>query len=930
MGKKKAKITVNLFYMSLHMGLCQGVANAIREVWAAGKIAWQGYKTSNSTNIIQNPELFGGSQKEGGLSGHAFFLLGDDAQTIGDYLAGKLGKTDATCPAFRQITSIFFTSPESDPNFTQNGFYWQANTPFLPTVKVRLERYPGLGVNAGELQWQPDLAKISRFSTLSSVPTPVAKHSSGWKYLVEAWNTVGSDYSDPDYDDSSWSIGSAPFYFKFPHPSGEINNWGIGGGGTDIGTNADVWMRREITAEIGSTLRINVAHDNTASIWIDGVALSLTAIGSFTSYAEHVVTSSPMTLVAFINETQAPSGSNYTFADVEVLIPAEAYDANPAHMILDALTSPLYGAGISMSEIDEQSFIDAATTLYDEGFGLSMKWTRETAVSSIINEILDHIDATLFLDPTTGLLTLKLIRDDYVVGNLRVIDESSAQLTGFERKALGELVNEIEVTWTDPSTEKDATTPAIIDLGLRAAQGAPISDGRNFYGIRNAALAMKAGYRELLSASTPLATAELQLDRRHWDIVPGEAFVLNWTERGISQLVMRCLDIDYGEPKRSPIRINAIEDKFGLDDAVFEEPPSSEWVDPSADPTAADFTLVFTLPYYMLVNEIDNGIDATYPSVAAGILAAEDTDDASSYNLYAEIADSLGNLDFESVGVKSFVAYGTLDAVFDQEVSTVMTTIDLTPGPSPAVGSIVVLGDGDETENEICVVSAVDTAASPPTWTLQRGCLDTTPKTWPIGTPFWVIDAGSIFTDDTEWSDAGSSKYKILTITSLGTLAEADAPVVTTTMTGRPYYPLRPANVSVNGTYFGEHDATQGSPNEVFVDWATRNRVTEDAIILAWDDADVTEEAGQTTTVTIMRESDRTVLATHDAVSAPYQVPASDYAGETKIIVRVTSKRDGYESLQGHEITVVVGGGLQLQTGQFVTLQSGQQLELNA
>ena len=63
----------------------------------------------------------------------------------------------------------------------------------------------------------------------------------------------------------------------------------------------------------------------------------------------------------------------------------------------------------------------------------------------------------MYADPHTGLQVLKLIRDDYDVNTLDVIDNDNATLESFRRKSLGELVNQITVTYTDGDNEEEAT-----------------------------------------------------------------------------------------------------------------------------------------------------------------------------------------------------------------------------------------------------------------------------------------------------------------------------------------------------------------------------------------------------------------------------------------------------------------------------------------
>jgi hypothetical protein len=119
--------------------------------------------------------------------------------------------------------------------------------------------------------------------------------------------------------------------------------------------------------------------------------------------------------------------------------------------------------------------------------------------------------------------------------------------------------------------------------------------------------------------------------------------------------------------------------------------------------------------------------------------------------------------------------------------------------------------------------------------------------------------------------------------------------------------------VQVDGIGYGPIDGSF-LPNPVDVAWSNANRLTEDSQILAWTAATVTPETDQTTKIEILNGSDRAVIDTFSSLTGtsysldltPYDTPYGSYDG---IIVRVTSERDGFESLQGHEITIVLGGG---------------------
>lgn len=901
MGKKKQQIEVAEYRMSMHLGLCQGVVDSINLIEIGDKISWAGKVTTNTTIDIARDDLFGGLEKEGGVDGHAHVLLGGPTQLLPEFVAAKFGRTSATIPGFRGLASLYFTNRPGE----RDGFYWTANSPFIQNIAV--------GVTAIPRALNTQHAAIPR---LGSTP------ASSQIVNLDSTTDGGSDATAGLANGVTISGFNPADVLQLTLPTGQTwiaySPWGVPAlSGPQTGSVTTFKVIRDADTGDVSTFGEGGPFDGFEAARAAFTTAFITGNSSYTFYIE---------------DTPLADNAGGLSIQVDLL---EQNDANPAHIIYEALTNRLYGAGVAASNIDVASFEAAAATLFDEQFGLTFKWVLETSVQEFVNEVLDHIEAVLFVDPTTGLLTLKLIRQDYIVGNLRVVDPSSAQLDNFERPGIGETVNEIQVTWTDPATEKDATTPAIQDLANIAAQGGVVSDSRNFYGVRSKELALKLGYRELFAASSPLATAELTLDRQHWDVVDGEAFVLDWPERGIVQLVMRVVDLDRGAPKRSPIRISAVEDVFGLDLAVFETPPDSLHVNTDELPSAIDHTQIMTLPFFMVANEIDPAVSSAieFPDVFAGILAGQDGADTARYKLLGETTDALGNNVFDLIATNTILSRATLEATLTAEaLSNLATFPTRTQGDGPKSGTLLVIGSGGDDEREIAVVSVADPGGAG--YTILRGMLDTTPKEWPAGTPVFLINDGAIFTDDTVRAASTVATYKLLPITSLGTFAEASASALNYTMTERPHLPTRPANVKVNGVAFGVADGT-GSP-AVAVTFATRNRLTEDSTLQAWTNAAVTEEAGQTSTVLVKKLNDA-LLATHDDVSSGFIVPPASYAGEAAIKIQVIAKRTigsgspatVLESLQGHEITVTVANVLQLQNDDPLTLQDGDSIELN-
>ena len=105
MGKKK-KVTIGYrYFMGIHAGLSPGPLDEIVEIRVGDKTAWQGSITSNAEININQPDLFGGEEKEGGIVGTLAVLMGAPEQSIHARLATMLG---GIVPAFRGVASTFF------------------------------------------------------------------------------------------------------------------------------------------------------------------------------------------------------------------------------------------------------------------------------------------------------------------------------------------------------------------------------------------------------------------------------------------------------------------------------------------------------------------------------------------------------------------------------------------------------------------------------------------------------------------------------------------------------------------------------------------------------------------------------------------------------------------------------------------------------
>lgn len=589
-------------------------------------------------------------------------------------------------------------------------------------------------------------------------------------------------------------------------------------------------------------------------------------------------------------------------------------DANPAHIVRECLTNQDWGLGYSATDIDDTAFTAAADTLYGEGFGLSIVWDRESTIEDFLASIMRHIDGALFVHPRTGQFTLRLVRDDYNPASLPVLSPANViEASDFSRPALGELVNQIVLTYRDGPTDKDAAI-TVQDIALVAAQGGVVSESIAMPGISQATLAARVAERELRQRGAALARVTLVADRSVSHLLPCDAFKFSWPAWGISELIMRVARIAYGDTADGRVRIEAVQDVFRLPQASYAATPSSGWTDPISAPAPCPAQFAYEVPYWQIVQDVVgeipsilNDIDPTDGMVAS--LGARPSADAIDYHAWAwDPAKST----WADRGRGAFAPTALLTAAMAQGAASVTVTlssaIDL---PRVAVDDLAIVDD------EWLLVTAVNLAANQVT--LARGVLDTVPAAHSAGARIWFVAPHYI---QPEYVFGETAQLRLTPKTGRGELSVASATTITRSIQQRFIRPYPPGNVKLNGAAYPSCVA-----GDLVITWSRRNRATQTAAPVLQTDADIAPEAGQTTTIRIYGGASQTTLRrTYSGLAGTSQTwtladAASDgAASDDRIKLEVEASRtDGngtFASLYKHSITVD-RAGYGLRYGQY-------------
>lgn len=550
---------------------------------------------------------------------------------------------------------------------------------------------------------------------------------------------------------------------------------------------------------------------------------------------------------------------------------------NPAHI--------LYRCAIDYrrwdpSQLDLVRMQAAAQTLFDEGMGLCLKWSRTDTLDTFMQQVCSHAGGMWVQDPSTSQYFLKLLRADYDVATLPVLDESfMLSLDEYEQTALDGTVNQISVVYRDQTTNKDVTVTAT-NLANRAAQGATIAQTNQYAGFPTGDLATRAAVRDVSAASSLLAAGKVTVKRSFGqELKRGDVLVFKNTRLGIAGMPIRVLEVDRGDTTDSKVQIQFAQDQFGLLQTSFISIVTGGWQEPDLSPQPITSQVLFEASYRDLATRIGPAdraqldVDAAY----VGSLAARPSGVPYNYELMTRIA---GVGAYGDRGTGDFTPNGLLqDAIGPGETAIVVLSgrnLDLVE-----VGSEALI------DSELVRVDAIDAATG--AVTIARGCVDTTPAlTHAAGARIWFTDH---FTgvDTTEYATGESVEAKLLTRAGTGELDMALAPVSTVTLAQRQARPYPPGNLTVRGS---RYPATiEGA---LTLTWSHRDRLLQADQLVDTLQTDIGPETGTTYTVRVYLGG--VLDSTTTGLTGTTATPA--VSGDGTVRVDIEADRDGLASWQ--------------------------------
>lgn len=527
------------------------------------------------------------------------------------------------------------------------------------------------------------------------------------------------------------------------------------------------------------------------------------------------------------------------------------FDLNPMEAVYFILTDEWAGCGLPSSYIDVTTFREAGETLYAEGFGVSVVVDTKNTARDVINLIMQQINGLLRIDQSTGKITVKLLRQDYDVTTLPVLNQSNVlEVKQFAITMWSETFNHMRVTFPDRGNGYQNSVAVAQNGANMNMQGRVLASDISMPMCYVPDTAMVIAARELSMMDVPLYKAQITVNREGASILPGDAFIFEWPEWGIIRLVCRVLKSDLGTLADGHVTLDITQDVFSDSTVLLAAPGLTSWEPVLRSPLEIDDRLVLEAPWFLqgwagLAPVDGDGRIMTFeaePSAFSqsywaftsvnGFLDALTEVESAVYPGTAVLVDAIS-----ATPTDPLTMYDTVTGVKVQDLAGTMRLIELQETLSDTElregGHMFMVGD------ELFSFEGVnDNGDDTYTFTnVRRALLDTCPIAHAAGDRLYVVqDTNCILPSN---FDAGTEvEVRVTDQTDFGLFAYEDQPSDTLTLDSRSDRPLRPRLLAADGVAAPAPGATT-----VTLTWRATHRTHEG---LVWeDDATEAPETGQ-------------------------------------------------------------------------------------
>ena len=564
---------------------------------------------------------------------------------------------------------------------------------------------------------------------------------------------------------------------------------------------------------------------------------------------------------------------------------------NPAHILYQLWTGEDF-RNLSPSRLDDAAWRALADLLYSEELGLCFKWTKQSPLSEFIQQVMDHVGMSQYMNRHTGLVTPVGIRGGYDPEDLPLFTPETGLLgiDEYATDALNTGINEVVVNYCDPLNQGNKRQVREKNIGAIHASGGTVNSTTvDYIGAPTAELARRLARRDLNALSGYLRRFNVRLDRRAAKyVMPGGLIRVSDPELGIESMVVRIGKVEYGSFEKGTITIKGSTDVFGLPATVYNTDEPSGYTPPDATPVAIQNSQLMEASYRDLVLTLGNAETATLNDDAAYLASVAMRPSALSVNYWLNTRIT-STSDFTNQGRAMFCGTAELAADIrhlDKQVvlANVQDLINIETGTAALING------------EIVRIDAYDSLTQ--TLTIGRGCADTVPAVHAQGSLIWFYESTFAY-DTTEYSAGVQVDAKLQPITTQEEMPLEDVTQQQITFSGRQARPYPPGQFKINGESYPEEVS-----GEITVTWAHRNRVTQAEHLIDTTTASMTPETD--TLYKVELYNGNTLLESETVDSLSHTFANKTATGYLRVVLKVI--RDGLESWQAHNFIFSRGG----------------------
>ena len=499
-------------------------------------------------------------------------------------------------------------------------------------------------------------------------------------------------------------------------------------------------------------------------------------------------------------------------------------DANPANVLFDLMTNNFGAASVPVSRMNADSFIQCGVTLFNEDEAISIaSGSSAGELSAVIQDILKQIEGTMYEDPTTGLICLKLIRADYVIADLLEINESNIiSVSNYAVNLWSDTKNRVRIKFQD----------RLKDYNDRVAFG---DDGANisFQGGQVKAILIDQPYikrrdhanrkvaEALATYSTPLTKMSVRTQRISTSLRPGTPIKLRYAPYNVDQVVFRITKVNYGDLLNNYLALELGADKFAKTDALFAAPITNFSRPFTGAASVVAYTLDETPRWFNIVQTSVSNPDAARIMV----YPFRPNDAQQSFNLWAktqaesDYVQTNFNQDFSNFAATNdpIPATGGVGDVVLQAITDadVLNTVSVDQIKASGLNLIQI-------DDEIMAYESysLNTDSLYTLENVHRGLLDTVRSDHAAGSIVTFLDPSQVM--QREFSGTDTVDVKIGSTAATGAQDTDTASTVIVTLQNRAARPLPPVGFTLDGVY--ENPAVDNS-NGVQAVWKRRDRL---------------------------------------------------------------------------------------------------------